>query len=355
MSILAANVAPDSITVITADGNTMTITSESHRNYNEIREATKEHNWPLVQELIDLASQMAKQFESVSGSVRIKHGILYFGERAISGVLGERAVQMHNEGFNMDPLFAFVENLYENPSKRSVTQLYGFLEATDLPITEDGHFLAYKMISKDYKDLRTGTMDNSIGAIPEMNRNECDEDPTRTCSTGLHFCSQKYLGFYSSGHRTVIVKVNPRDVVSIPTDYNNSKGRACRYEIVGEFEVAPTPEHSFNTSVADKEVEKTGKKSLDDVNTKARAAVEETDMRPYDISGGVKVYTDNAFKLGDVVYKNAIVKRFGVDIDELLDELDVSLTTTTNDHGTVLVVVNAAFKEWIKEYLSNNY
>jgi hypothetical protein len=30
----------------------------------------------------------------------------------------------------------------------------------------------------------------------------------------------------------VIVKVNPRDITSIPPDYNNAKGRACRYEIV---------------------------------------------------------------------------------------------------------------------------
>jgi hypothetical protein len=34
----------------------------------------------------------------------------------------------------------------------------------------------------------------------------------------------------------VIVKINPRDVVSIPTDYNDSKGRACRYEVVDEID-----------------------------------------------------------------------------------------------------------------------
>jgi hypothetical protein len=41
------------------------------------------------------------------------------------------------------------------------------------------------------------------------------------------------------GERIVILKINPRDVVSIPTDYNNSKGRACRYEIIGELGVDP--------------------------------------------------------------------------------------------------------------------
>ena len=38
------------------------------------------------------------------------------------------------------------------------------------------------------------------------------------------------------GERIVIVKINPRDVVSIPTDYNDSKGRACRYEVVDEID-----------------------------------------------------------------------------------------------------------------------
>ena len=33
----------------------------------------------------------------------------------------------------------------------------------------------------------------------------------------------------------MIVKINPKDVVAIPSDYNNTKGRTCRYEVVGEY------------------------------------------------------------------------------------------------------------------------
>jgi hypothetical protein len=33
----------------------------------------------------------------------------------------------------------------------------------------------------------------------------------------------------------MLVKVNPADVVSIPSDYNNAKGRAWKYEVVGEM------------------------------------------------------------------------------------------------------------------------
>ena len=57
-----------------------------------------------------------------------------------------------------------------------------------------------------------------------------------------------YLNHFG-GERTVIVKINPRDVVSIPTDYNEAKGRACRYEVIGELGVEP--EEAFTAPVQD--------------------------------------------------------------------------------------------------------
>ena len=68
-----------------------------------------------------------------------------------------------------------------------------------------------------------------------MERYNVDDNKDNTCSTGLHFCSKDYLNSFG-GERTVIVKINPRDVVSIPSDYNATKGRACRYEVVGEID-----------------------------------------------------------------------------------------------------------------------
>jgi hypothetical protein len=104
-------------------------------------------------------------------------------------------------------------------------------------ITDDGHILAYKKVSADYKDIYSGTFDNSVGQIVEMRRNLVNEDRTKTCSSGLHFCSMSYLSSYGTGpgSRVVIVKVNPRDVVSVPMDYNFAKARCCRYEVVDEY------------------------------------------------------------------------------------------------------------------------
>ena len=45
------------------------------------------------------------------------------------------------------------------------------------------------------------------------------------------------------------MKINPRDVVSIPNDYDNTKGRACRYEVIGEVGVNPEDEVEFTQPV----------------------------------------------------------------------------------------------------------
>jgi len=141
------------------------------------------------------------------------------------------------DGLPHEPLLNFFKNLMENPSKRAVDELYDFLEAGELPITEDGHFLAFKNVRSNYLDIHSGKFDNSVGKVCEMPRNGVDEDKERTCSYGLHFCSIKYLPHFTDtdGGKTMIVKINPKDVVAIPADYNNTKGRTCRYEVVAEY------------------------------------------------------------------------------------------------------------------------
>ena len=169
------------------------------------------------------------------GHVKIENGELYYQGEVLHNGIVTRIMSMMNEGFDAAPLITFLENLMQNPSKAAVEELYEFLEQNSLPITEDGHFLAYKKVRDDYLDFYTGKVSHKIGDKPEMPRNRVDDNRHRTCSYGLHFCSMEYLPSYHGGAgRVVIVKINPRDVVSIPTDYNYSKGRACTYEVVAE-------------------------------------------------------------------------------------------------------------------------
>lgn len=156
----------------------------------------------------------------------------------LDNAIVNRIVDQAAAGFDVKPLCNFMANLLENPNPTSINELYLFLDACKLPITEDGHFIAYKIVRNDFMDIYTGTMRNQIGDIPEMPRFEVDTNRDNTCSKGLHFCSKDYLNAYGSGSRdsdrAMLVKINPADVVSIPSDYNNAKGRAWRYEVVGE-------------------------------------------------------------------------------------------------------------------------
>ena len=176
--------------------------------------------------------------QCITDDVAVEGGAVTFKGTPVDNTLTARMLRQLREGFDLKPMARFLESLLQNPSYRAVRDLYPFLEYGRMPITEDGCFLAYKKIRADYRDIRTGTIDNSVGQVVSMPRNAVDEDPNRTCSYGLHVCSFDYLAQYSStpDDRVVICKVHPRDVVAIPTDYNNTKMRVSRYEVVGELE-----------------------------------------------------------------------------------------------------------------------
>jgi len=222
--------------VVVIDNRPYTITS-THIGYEKLKQAIKDSDWDAVKSVVDPAKEILAYGK---GLVAVQGSRVFYKDREMVGVITQRLIDMYQEGFPVEPLILFMENLMQNPSKRAVEELYTFLEKGKLPITPDGHFLAYKKVRQDFLDIHSGTMLNAPGQIVEMERNEVDDDQNRTCSSGLHFCSKDYLDhFGGSDSRTVILKINPADVVSIPADYNATKGRACRYEVIGELGVHP--------------------------------------------------------------------------------------------------------------------
>jgi hypothetical protein len=229
--------------IVVVIGNKSHTVSKTHITYTKVLDAIKAGDWETVKDVIE-PKKIVLNYGA--GNVSIQGETLFWKGEELNTGLARRMIQMLQEGFPVEPMVNFMENLYNNPSKRAVTELYGFLEKNNLPITPDGHFLAYKKVRDNFFDVHSGTMDNSVGRVVEMERNKVDDNKDQTCSTGLHFCGMSYLSQFG-GERTVIVKINPRDVVSIPTDYNESKGRACRYEVIGELGVEP--EEAFTAPV----------------------------------------------------------------------------------------------------------
>ena len=206
----------------------------SHMNFAKVIDAIKERKTEEeINKLIDITHAI-NDFGKDS-NVEVRNSEVYYKGEVVHSSLSTRILALIKEGFDISPFVNFMNNLYLNPSKSSVDELYGFLEACSLPITPDGHFLTYKKVRKDYTDVHSGTFDNSVGAKPSMPRYKVDEDSNRTCSTGLHVCSFSYLKHFG-GDRIMICKVNPKDVVSIPTDYNKAKMRVSDYEVIGEID-----------------------------------------------------------------------------------------------------------------------
>lgn len=171
---------------------------------------------------------------ALTPNMSYRDGVVLYKGTVIHNYAVTRLVDAIRSGSNFTPLARFLERLEGNPSKYIMDSLYSFLEKGNMPLTEDGCFLAYKAVRKDFKDIHSGTFDNSPGQTLTMRRNHVDDDPNRTCSTGLHVCSYNYLPHFANANgQVVLCKIDPADVVAIPSDYDDAKMRVCKYEVVG--------------------------------------------------------------------------------------------------------------------------
>lgn len=206
--------------------------SGDHPQFMEIIGLLREEKYDEAMEMLNIKRGLERY---ISGDLIIEGGTLKYKDLIIDSGLTRRIVEKMQNGEPFEPLVAFFENLMANPSRRAVYQLYDFLEHNDIEITDDGYFIAWKRVSSNFKDMYTGKFDNSPGTVVKVNRFQVDENPNVTCSHGLHVAAKSYIPHYGGGSGKVIAcKVNPADVVAIPTDYNNAKMRCAGYEVLYE-------------------------------------------------------------------------------------------------------------------------
>lgn len=220
---------------------------KDHVNYNKIVESLKQGTATpsSIDSLINGLKNEIKSYVG-NGDVKIEDGMVTFFGKQLHNTLTTRIITMMREGFKVDHMVRFLENLVQNPSNRALNELYTFLENKGLPITEDGHFIAYKAVKNNYYDIYTGkTYLNTVGSTITMPRVLVDEVYERDCSTGLHCGALDYVTQYGAfakgqapsptGNRLLLVKVNPADVVSVPQYESHPKIRVCKYEVVDEI------------------------------------------------------------------------------------------------------------------------
>lgn len=228
----------------TIDGITVVVHNRPYHiaasdpSYSKIMQAV--HDDEDDEYINNILTEVRREVEAavrLSPYMEYSGGVVLHNSKPMHGYAVDRLVAMIHANMDTKALSNFLEKLQLNPSNQTVDNLYEFLEYGRIPLTKSGNFLAYKAIRTDWTDIASGKFDNSIGASPSMPRKDVDDRREHTCSHGLHVCSFEYLPHFAhTGGHVVVVEVNPADVVSIPSDYNNTKMRVCRYTVVGEVE-----------------------------------------------------------------------------------------------------------------------
>ncbi len=176
----------------------------------------------------------AEKVVDLGRDLKLLDGVLYWHGQKQETTLAKRILNdIDNDTFD-ERYVKFMQKLMHNPSYASVKMLYDFIQHNDLEILENGDVKAYKKIKNGDdgpRDTWTGKVPNYKGQIISMPRNMVEDNPSRTCSQGLHIASLQYAGGFA-GNNLIEVAVNPADVVSVPYDYNQQKCRCCRYEVL---------------------------------------------------------------------------------------------------------------------------
>jgi len=224
-----------------------------HPAFDQIREAALAQDWNQVRTLTNV-SEAIKVWSDNEFEINDDQ-VLYNGT-PVPSELEKRILAFVESKVDFSHLLTFYRKLIKNPSRRSVQQLYKFLEHESIPIGEDGCFYAYKAVRQDWMsygaDRRTGERQlNKIGMTPTMPRNEVDDDPTRGCSYGFHVGSLAYAsGFGGGGSKLLICRISPENVVSVPHDCAHQKLRCSSYTVVQEY-VGPLPDTFWSPNQPD--------------------------------------------------------------------------------------------------------
>lgn len=236
------------------------VLSSDHANFKTVRDylldlddsgEVDEADVAWLKSQVDVLLAVGSRLESLSERVRVTETALTFDGDPINGALVDHIIRLVREGdkARYAPLVAFLEKLYTNPSVDSIDSLYSWLVGKEFTIMPDGDFVAYKgvkVIDGESHSINSGraivdgvvhkgNIPNHKGSVIEMPRSEVESKTHIGCASGLHAGNWRYAAAFGQG-RVLMVKINPRDVVSVPTDSNFEKLRVSRYTVLDSIE-----------------------------------------------------------------------------------------------------------------------
>lgn len=232
-------------------GKTYSYSEANHHKFQSLLDSLKEYaknQTPATkQTVINLLAPEFLKSVIARSPLKIENGKIYYGNTPLHGLLVDRILEFQEKGLPYQPYWKFLEKVVSNPSKTSVDHLLDFIEKNSFPpIAPDGDIIAYKAVNEDYTSSHSGYgvvdgvvyedahLPNHVGSVVSIPRELVDTNQDVACSVGLHVGSLEYVKSFAP--RKLIVKVNPSDVVSVPSDSSYMKIRVCRYEVLEDFE-----------------------------------------------------------------------------------------------------------------------
>lgn len=217
--------------------------TSSHPQWSKILDALKREDQSELVELMSIKNAVERYTEA---NVTIEDGNVFFKGRQLHGLDVDRLIEYVRDGIPSLRLLRFLERKQNNPSYRSINEMYKFLEHREMTLTERGTVIGYKGVRSDYYSIMgntatvmvsgetdsSGHILNTIGADIRCDRSCVCDDYQQGCSPGLHIGSLAYAKGW--GPRVLLVEFDPADVVCVPDDCECQKLRACAYKVIGE-------------------------------------------------------------------------------------------------------------------------
>lgn len=244
-----------SASVFIPDTGKMLVATQESSNFAAILAALKKGvDRKKIIALFDIGVALTEKFSQVTERVSFLGGCMYMDGDPVNSVLADMAVKFFHTGADdYLALVNFAEKAETNPNDHSRTQMFNWLRRHNFSLTPDGDIIAYKGVSKTtgrdandeylsgnsgsaivngvwYKNQRIPT---APGTIVEMPRSAVENNPQVGCASGLHAANWRYAQNFD-GNVIVLVQINPRDVVSVPTESSEEKMRVCRYKVLRE-------------------------------------------------------------------------------------------------------------------------
>ena len=131
------------ITVVTDKMHSIT---KSDPRFAEVIALYRERDYTRMVELLDRPAAIAKY---TAGIVQVFDDQVLVNGKPTNNAVTKRIFDFIAEGLPFEPLVLFLNNLYKNTDEDVRNRLFLFLEHNNLPITERGSFLVYKLVKAD--------------------------------------------------------------------------------------------------------------------------------------------------------------------------------------------------------------